>query len=253
MKANALIGKIFGSWEVVGLGRTGCYVLCRCSCGMEREVYRYDLAAGKSTKCRDCRRLERAEALKQASVHAHARVGEKSPTYRTWVGMRSRCNNPKVDSWAHYGGRGIKVCERWESFENFLADMGLRPSLNHWIERYDVDKGYSPDNCGWELKEVQPHNKTTTVWVEVEGRRVSLATARRLLGISRGTTDARIAKGLSGGDLIAAPLPHNEVSALGGKARQKKRPAVPDPDAIAAAADALEQAEAQQEWLGALS
>jgi hypothetical protein len=74
--------------------------------------------------------------------------------------MRNRCNNPNNKEWWNYGGRGIKVCQRWQdSYENFLADMGRRPSLSHSIERQDNNKGYEPGNCRWATPKEQGANR----------------------------------------------------------------------------------------------
>lgn len=79
--------------------------------------------------------------------------------YSTWQGMRQRCNNKKTNNYQHYGGRGIKVCERWDSFANFLADMGERPSPRHTLDRIDNDGDYEPDNCKWSTRVEQISNR----------------------------------------------------------------------------------------------
>lgn len=83
----------------------------------------------------------------QASSYRHGWAN--TPTYRTWTSMRSRCRDPRNGSYAQYGGRGITVCARWESFENFLEDMGQRPGLDYQIDRRDPAGNYEPSNCRW--------------------------------------------------------------------------------------------------------
>lgn len=89
--------------------------------------------------------------------HGHCVRRKESPTYKTWMMMRTRCNNPNYDGFADYGGRGVKVCERWNVFENFLEDMGERPEGTS-IDRIDVDGNYEPGNCRWADKYEQGEN-----------------------------------------------------------------------------------------------
>jgi hypothetical protein len=103
----------------------------------------------------------RAIELGPGTTHSHSRAhnGGPTPTYRSWQAMRQRCTNPTNASWAHYGGRGITVCERWQdSFESFLADMGERPT-GRTLDRVDVDGNYEPGNCRWATPLEQARNK----------------------------------------------------------------------------------------------
>lgn len=83
-----------------------------------------------------------------------------SPEYKAWMNTKDRCTNPNYKGFAQYGGRGISVCDRWaNSFENFFADMGERPSPSHSVDRINNDLGYSPDNCRWASLEQQARNR----------------------------------------------------------------------------------------------
>ena len=85
--------------------------------------------------------------------------GRDLPEYGIWKGMKDRCNNPHSKGWKYYGGRGIQVCERWLwSFDNFIADMGVRPDSSYSIERKDVDGNYTRFNCVWIPRREQLRN-----------------------------------------------------------------------------------------------
>lgn len=89
--------------------------------------------------------------------------------YRAWKQMRGRCNNPNIPVYSYYGGRGITVCARWDSFENFFSDMGEKPNSDFTLNRIDNDKGYSPDNCEWATLKEQTRNRSNTIFIERMG------------------------------------------------------------------------------------
>lgn len=106
----------------------------------------------------------------------------KTRTFRIWHGMRQRCENSRATGFKNYGGRGITVCERWNDFANFLADMGEAPDGKS-LERAKNDGPYSPGNCVWASGETQHNNKRTVQKVTHNGESLSLAQWARKLGV----------------------------------------------------------------------
>lgn len=111
--------------------------------------------------------------------------------YRLWGDMINRCYNPTNQAYHNYGGRGIKVCERWHNAANFAQDMGNAP-IGKWLERRDNNKGYSPENCYWATVKQQQINRRSTRWIEFDGQRHNLREWSEITGIKERTIAARI-------------------------------------------------------------
>jgi hypothetical protein len=111
--------------------------------------------------------------------------------YWSWAAMLDRCRNPNNGAYANYGGRGIKVCERWQKFSNFLIDMGHRPA-GHSLERIDNDKGYEPSNCRWATRDDQSKNRRNNRWLTFLGRTMVVSDWAREMGIAMRTLRNRI-------------------------------------------------------------
>jgi hypothetical protein len=136
--------------------------------------------------------------------------------YSAWNGMKQRCSNPNNIAYERYGGRGIAVCDRWLSFENFLTDMGERP-VGMTLERIDNDKGYSPDNCRWATRREQALNTRRNFGI-VDGDVVNLAQLALQHGLTYAAVRSRVGKGLPLNQVISpSRLPRGD--ALKGRPR----------------------------------
>ena len=133
--------------------------LCSCSCGEKVVIPAGNLITGNSKSC-GClqRELAAVTAKRVNTVHGHSRRGSKSPEYSSWSSMRNRCLNPNNEAYEYYGGRGITVCERWNSFANFLEDVGTRPAGKS-IDRINNDGNYEPNNVRWVTSSEQIKNQ----------------------------------------------------------------------------------------------
>lgn len=125
--------------------------------------------------------------------------------HNSWYSLRSRCRNPKDHAFHNYGGRGIKVCERWESFENFLADMGPRPSPKHSIDRIDVNGDYCPENCRWATRQEQNSNRRDCHYLTHNGETLTVYEWARRTGLSDGAIRYRMKQGWSVAKTLTTP------------------------------------------------
>lgn len=148
---------------------------CICDCGNKTLSSGFTLRNGQAKSC-GCLTTDQLRA--RATKHRKHRT----PEWRCWASMRGRCQNPNSKKWHLYGGKGITVCERWNDFENFYADMGPRPSLRHSIDRINGNGNYEPRNCRWALPKEQANNTTQNRMVVYRGETMTLAQALDLAG-----------------------------------------------------------------------
>jgi hypothetical protein len=187
-----LTGQQFGRLRVVEFLRINQHRKavwrCLCSCGNTTEVTRGCLRDGYTKSC-GC--VQQELLLQRNTKHGFGKRGGRHPLYPLWLDMRNRCNNPKDRCYKNYGGRGIKVCERWDKFENFLADMGDRPP-GMKLERINNNGNYEPTNCKWATQKVQMNNTRRNVWIYHEGETKTLSQWAQILSINYGTIWSRL-------------------------------------------------------------
>lgn len=182
-------GKRYGKLLVVGRDTNRKPVghwKCICDCGETTSVYGTSLRNGGTTSC---------SCVRNATHVTHGR--SNSSVYNIFKGMTQRCLNENNPRYKRYGGRGIKICDRWHpatpnAFDNFLEDMGERPTSKHSIDRINNDGNYEPENCQWATLEEQGSNKSTNRNLTLVGRTQTLSRWAREKGIKPSVVDKRL-------------------------------------------------------------
>lgn len=177
------VGNVYGNLtvlEYVWNDKPGAYWKCRCTCGNICIVFGGNLRAKNYTKrtCIKCRNIR------------HGKTG--TPEHYVWRSMKQRCQNPNNHDYHLYGGRGIRVCERWQTFENFLADMGPKPFPKATVERRNGDGDYEPSNCEWATQAQQTLNTSRSVLLTHNGKTQNFMLWCRELGIHPATLENRL-------------------------------------------------------------
>lgn len=190
-----LAGQRFGKWLVLSFAGTKQYASgstksawnCVCDCGTTASVLGSSLVKPNGSKSCGC------EAIRLTSERSKTHGMTETRAYRIWQAMRNRCRNSNVPNYAIYGGRGIKVCERWNSFENFISDMGEPPD-DYSIDRINNDGNYTPENCRWASRAEQARNKSTNRHITLNGETRLLIEWAESLGMDQASLRERLDK-----------------------------------------------------------
>lgn len=219
-RGTDMTGWVFGRLTVLGPTKrivfprsTQILWLCRCQCGTEKEIRGSDLRRGAQMSC-GCYMREHQSKIKR--THGQAAIGRVTPDYKSWQDMRARCHRKNHRDYHNYGGRGISIDPRWDTFEQFLADMGPKPTPSHTLERNDVNKGYGPDNCRWATKQEQSKNTRRNRQLTYKGRTMIAADWAREVGLMPQILVGRLRDGWSLEAALFTPV----QTARGKKARR---------------------------------
>lgn len=194
VKPGDKFGKLTADREISGRYKNSKWYFCTCECGGSIILSRNDLVNTKIVSCGCASKKTRRD-----EYHGMTNSSE----YASWQSMKDRCTNPNSKHYKNYGARGIKVCDEWiDSFDQFYADMGKRPSRKHSLERIDNERGYEPSNCKWEIRAVQNRNKRTNRLIKWRGKEQCLLDWAKELDISIKTLSNRIVR--SGWDVERA-------------------------------------------------
>ena len=199
MKILDRTGKKYGYWTAVSFydrEKSHTRWLCRCVCGVERPVISSSLTKGVSISC-GC------VGIKIRSQKSTKHGMAKTTTYKSWHSMHQRCQGKGGHE--SYVKNGITVCERWNSFENFVKDMGERPT-GMTIDRIDGTKGYYKENCRWATNKQQMNNRKVNVFVEPFGQKMTVAEAAEKYNIGISCLRHRLRNGMSINEAITKPV-----------------------------------------------
>jgi sugar diacid utilization regulator len=207
-KMKNLLGMKFGRLTVLGLDDQRASDgqarwICLCNCGETTVVMGGNLTRGHSKSC-GCWMRERMSKLNLTHGKSSLKI------YSIWMGMLKRCQSRNDPSYDRYGGRGIKVCKRWQKFENFCADMG-DPPPGMTLDRIDNDSDYSPENCQWATIQEQNNNKRNNRMFEYRGEEFTITQLARQVGMHPETLRYRLRNGWSLEKAVETPVQRSQT------------------------------------------
>ncbi len=204
---NYQVGQKFYRWTIIktyaNQKKRASFYLCVCDCGTKQRVLDRTLRYSYSKSCGCLSAEMAADRLKKQNT-IHGMTG--SPEFHAWQAMRFRCENKKYSLFHRYGGRGIKVCKRWEKFENFYKDMGPRPKNKQSLDRINSDGNYEPGNCRWANWREQQNNRKNNRMLSYNGKTQTMAQWSKEVGIGARTIWYRLSKGYSIKDALTKPV-----------------------------------------------
>lgn len=202
------IGDRFGRLTVIEeIGRKygrNRLLRCSCECGGEKATTASVLKRGAAQSC-GC--LQRERTGESHLKHGDSAGGKQAAEYHTWTGMLARCYDPKSNGYKNYGGRGIQVCWRWrESYENFLADVGRKPTSTHSIDRIDNNGNYEPGNVRWATKTTQQRNQRSNKAVNFRGETHCVTEWAEITGLPKDAIYRRLKSGWTPERALTEPI-----------------------------------------------
>ena len=202
-KVIDLTGQKFGRLTVVSKAENDKHGkalwICVCECGRTSTSIGSDLRRGHTISCGCFGRERRLGSLTTHGLHS-------SSEYGIWTGLIRRCTSPSHKQYRDYGGRGITVCDRWLTFDNFYFDMGPRPSKAYSIDRVDNDGPYSPENCRWATDVTQSNNRRNNRILAINGQTKTMAQWGKLRGLGSSVICKRIERGWPIDESILQPV-----------------------------------------------
>lgn len=208
MKKLKIVGKRYGKLKVLKEIQGNAKhrsVLCLCDCGSQKPIMVERLTAKRVISC-GCVFEER---LKHRNIKYQGESNKRSKEYNAWKRLRLSCNCKTNKDYHNYGGRGIKVCKRWDNFMNFYLDMGPAPSKKHSLDRIDVNGNYEPNNCRWVTISTQANNRRATIFVNYKNELIPRSVFCRQFRLSNNVVLTRLRRGMTGEQILIELLGGN--------------------------------------------